>query len=166
MMKQSLCAYSIVLVLLIAPSWLLAQKASQSFSLPAGASETFVSEVAVPLSTGFARIQADPGSTAPDGFALFQYRPSGILVSETTVPATLLLTNAKFFVEIQDDVNTGVAIANPNPEPAVVSFGFQDPVIRFRGQLVGSSTFTIPPNLRLRDSSTSRHSTFRHRTLA
>jgi hypothetical protein len=77
MIKRRLSPYSIVLVFLIAPSWLLAQKSSQSFSLPAGASQTFVSEVAVPLSTGFARIQADAGSTAPDGFAFFQYRPKG-----------------------------------------------------------------------------------------
>jgi hypothetical protein len=146
MVKQRLSPYSIVLVFLIAPSWLLAQKSSQPFSLPAGASQTFVGEVAVPLSTGFARIQADAGSTAPDGFALFQYRPSGILISETTVPAMQLLTTQRFFVEIQGNVNTGVAIANPNPDPAVITFGFQDPVNRFRGQLVGTGTFTIPPN--------------------
>jgi hypothetical protein len=145
-MKQPLCAYWIVLVFLIASSGLLAQNASQSFSLPAGASETFASEVAVPLGIGFATIQADPGTTAPDGFALFQYRPNEILASETTVPATLLVTSARFFVENQGNVNTGIAIANPNPEPVVVSFGFQDPTIRFRGGLVGSGNFTMPPN--------------------
>src|SRR5262249_55686719 len=76
----------------------------------------------------------------------FQYRPGGPLISEATVPTERLVTNDTFFVEIQGNVNTGVVIANPNREPAVVSFGFQDPVIRFRGPLVGTGTFTIPPN--------------------
>jgi hypothetical protein len=43
-------------------------------------------------------------------------------------------------------VNTGVIIANPGPNTAVVSFGFQDPVIRARLALVGAGTIAIPPN--------------------
>jgi hypothetical protein len=146
MVKLPPIAYWIVLIVLTSQSRVLAQNPPQSFSLPASATESFASEITATPSTGFARIQANPGSTAPDGFALFQYRPDGPLVSEATVPTEQLVTNDNFFVEIQGNVNTGIAIANPGPNTAVVSFGFQDPVIRFRGPLVGTGTFTIPPN--------------------
>jgi hypothetical protein len=145
MVKPRLFAYWFFLVALTSHSWLLAQNQPQSFSLQPNATQSFVSGI-TPTATGFAIIQAHPPDTAPEGFVLYQYRPDGSLVSEATVPTQQLVTNDYFFVEIQGNVNTGIIVANPGPNTAVVSFGFQDPVIRARPVLVGTGTITIPPN--------------------
>jgi hypothetical protein len=146
MVKPRLFAYWFFLVALTSQSWLLAQNQPQSFSLQPNATQSFVSGITQTANTGFAIIQTHPPDTAPDGFVLYQYRPVGSLVSEATVPAQELVTNDYFFVEIQGNVNTGIIIANPGPNMAVVSFGFQDPVNRARPVLVGTGTITIPPN--------------------
>jgi hypothetical protein len=146
MIKPRACASWAALVMLTAPVWLLAQTSAHPFAIPSGATDTFISGAMVnPVNTGFATIQADEGRTAPAGFAIFDYRPNGTLVSETTVPTSPLVTSTdRFFVEIGNNVNTGVVISNPNSSAAMVSFGFQDPDVRFRGGEVGTGTLTIP----------------------
>src|SRR5262245_6863109 len=118
-----------VFVVLIASSSGLAQS-SLPFSMATGGSTTFAAEkVSGPLNTGFARIQTNPGTTVPEGFAIFQSRAGGIVLSETTVPTSPLVTDTAngFFVEVGGNLNTGVAIANPNSQAATISFRFQDP---------------------------------------
>jgi hypothetical protein len=135
-------------ILLITVS-LFAQNPQESvgFSISSGgaASFTAVSD-AGPLNIGFARILPNSGSVVPQGFELLRFRQNNVLVSETMVPASQLVSTSRFFVEVAGNVNTGVAIANPNSEPATISFGFQDPQIRFRGVLINPGAFTIPPN--------------------
>jgi hypothetical protein len=75
---------------------------------------------------GYSLIQPGPGSTAPTGVAIFGYKPSGVLVSETGVPASPPVTSARIYAETNGPVRTGIAIANPNDQPANVTFHFTD----------------------------------------
>jgi len=90
---------------------------------------------------GYASIQPDGGMTTPSGLAIFGYRPNNILVSEASVPAPPLLQFARIYAEIDGPVNTGLAIANPNNQPASISFFFTGSNGNF-----GSGTTTIPAN--------------------
>ena len=76
--------------------------------------------------TGFATVTPSAGSTTPSGVSIFGYRPGGVLVSETGVPASPLLTNGRIYAEIAGSVNTGLAIANPNGQQATISYYFTD----------------------------------------
>ena len=75
---------------------------------------------------GYSRIQPGSGSTTPAGVAIFGYRPSGVLVSETGVPASPLVTSARIYAEVNGPVRTGIAIANPNNQTANITFHFTD----------------------------------------
>ncbi len=94
------------------------------------------------LTTGYARIQADQGSPLPAGFAIFGYQQHGVLVSEASVPASPLIRSGRVFAEVNGPVNTGVAIANPNPQDVTVSFFFTDA----NGSNFGEGATSIPAN--------------------
>jgi glucose/arabinose dehydrogenase len=81
------------------------------------------------LTTGYARIQAPNriGNLGlPGGMAIFSYRQSGVLVSEASVPAAPLVSSGRIYVEFTGPVNTGIAIANPNPQPVTIDYSFTD----------------------------------------
>jgi hypothetical protein len=96
------------------------------------------------LHVGFAKVLTNPGTVQPAGFGLLELRANTTVVSEATVPASVPVLNGAFFVETNGNVTTGVAIANPNAQPATVSFDYQDPAIRFRGGGVNPGVVTIP----------------------
>ena len=75
-----------------------------------------------PAGTGYARIHADDSNTGVSGFAIFDLRQDGVLVSETSVAVTGLLTTGRVYAEINSPGTTGLAIANPNAEPAGTEF--------------------------------------------
>ena len=75
---------------------------------------------------GYGRIRADAGSTTPSGIAIIGYSPGGTLVAEAGVPASELVQEGRIFAEVNDPVNTGLAIANPNDAPATIAFYFTD----------------------------------------
>ncbi len=77
-------------------------------------------------SVGYARIQPASGSTTPAGLAIFGFRQNGILVSEAGVPASPLIRSGRIYAEVNGPVNTGLALANPNPQTANISFFFTD----------------------------------------
>src|SRR5262249_49101193 len=54
-------------------------------------------------------------------------------------PASAALQNGRILAEVNDQVNTGLAIANPNSQPATISFYFTDNSGNF-----GTGNFTIP----------------------
>jgi hypothetical protein len=93
-------------------------------------------------STGFATVTPSAGSTTPSGVSIFGYSPAGILVSETGVPASPLLTNGRIYAEVAGSVNTGLAIANPNSQQATISYYFTDAA----GTDSHNGTLTIPAN--------------------
>lgn len=94
------------------------------------------------LTAGYGRIQAGTGQSLPSGLAIFGYQQGGVLVSEASVPATRAVTSGRVFAEVESDVNTGIAFANPNNQSATVAFYFTDR----NGSNFGNGTLTIPPN--------------------
>jgi hypothetical protein len=93
------------------------------------------------MRVGYARVTADSGAM-PAGVAIFGYRHNGVLISETGVPGARPLTGGRIYAETSASVSSGVAIANPNSEPAVVSFTFTDAT----GTDVAGGSVTVPPN--------------------
>jgi hypothetical protein len=95
---------------------------------------------------GYSAILPATGSSTPTGVAIFGFRnPSNILVSETGVPATPLLTQGRIYAEIAGTLDTGVAIANPNSSPATINFSFTDAT----GAPAGSGVATIAANTQI-----------------
>src|ERR1051326_5376475 len=89
--------------------------ATQSFSLAASSvnyRETPL--LSGPIAVGYGTLQPGAGNTTPSGIAVYSYRPNGVLVSETAVPASPLRQSGRVFAESIGSVRTGIAIANPN----------------------------------------------------
>ena len=95
---------------------------------------------------GYSAIVPAAGSSTPTGVAIFGFsNSSNILVSETGVPATPLLTQGRIYAEIAGPLDTGVAIANPNSSPATINFSFTDAA----GASAGTGSTTIPANAQI-----------------
>ena len=114
---------------------------TESFSFPdLGGWSTTSSGTEETVRVGYGRISAAAGSATPSGIAIFQFRDSqGVLIAEASVPATGLIQEGRIFAEVEGPVNTGLAIANPNDETAVISFYFTDTT----GINLGSRTFEL-----------------------
>ena len=93
------------------------------------------------ITTGYARVQADQGSTTPAGVAIYGYRPGNYLVSETAVLATLPARSGRIYAEVSTSVTTGLAIANPNDQPATIDFYYTDAA----GADTGTGRITLGP---------------------
>jgi sugar lactone lactonase YvrE len=89
--------------------------------------------------TGYATMQPNSGLTTPSGVAIVGFRQNNVLVSEASTPSSSLIRAGRIYAEIDGPVNTGLAIANPNDQPATVSFYFTDS----RGDF-GSGITVIP----------------------
>jgi hypothetical protein len=94
--------------------------------------------------TGFAVIRSEAGSTTPAGIAILGRRERNVLVSETSVPATPLYRSVRIYAEVNGPVNTGIAIVNPNNQPATVTSYFTGPDGDY-----GRFTMEIPANNRI-----------------
>ncbi len=88
---------------------------------------------------GYGRIRAEAGSTTPSGIAIFGFRQGGVLIAEAGVPATEAVQEGRIFAEVRGPVNTGLAIANPNDEPATILFHFRDA----EGERFGDGQFEL-----------------------
>jgi hypothetical protein len=66
---------------------------------------------------GYGLVQLNGTNAA--GLAIFDLRQNNILVSETSVPATLPLTSGRIYAEVPGAVDAGLAIANPNNSSAI-----------------------------------------------
>jgi hypothetical protein len=97
------------------------------------------------ISTGYARIAPVSANFVLDGLAIFGSRENGALVSEASVPASAPITRGRVFAEMSAGVNIGLALANPNTQPAVISFYFTDAA----GRDLGQSSMTIAPGAQL-----------------
>jgi sugar lactone lactonase YvrE len=73
---------------------------------------------------GYAAVQPDAGSLTPAGLAILGLRQNDVLVSEAGVPASPLIQTGRIYVEVNDLVNTGLAIANPSNQLVKISFFF------------------------------------------
>jgi hypothetical protein len=124
---------------------------SQSFTIVVGAAQTIPYSVplnggmsmitqgaAGSVSVGFGSVQPFTGST-PTGLAIFGFRQNNVLVSEAGVPASPARLSGRIYAEVNGTVNTGISLANPNDQPALVSFYFTNATGDFR-----NGTTTIP----------------------
>jgi hypothetical protein len=115
---------------------------STDFSVPNRAGVSMRTDGQAPgVTTGYAIARVGSGSTSPSGLAIFSYRQGGILVSEATVPASPLLQAGRIYAESNGPTNTGIAIANPSVQNAVVSFYFTNAL----GENFGAGTTSIAP---------------------
>ena len=113
------------------------------FSLSDRSTESLITQGGDSSTTqvGYARVTNSAG-LAPSGLAIFGNRSGGVLISEAGVPAAPLLTQGRIYGESSTFVRSGLALANPNSDPAVLSFTFTDE----SGRDVYSNSATIDPN--------------------
>jgi hypothetical protein len=81
---------------------------------------------AAPIQEGYIHLKADNGSTSPVGIVLFGFENDGVVVSEAGVPPTSPARSGILFVEMDRQVHTGIALANPGDQNAIVSYSFND----------------------------------------
>ena len=93
------------------------------------------------VQAGYARVSATAG-IAPAGVAVLDYVQNGILISEAGIPSSPLLTQGRLYAQSGSGIRSGLAIANPNSDPAVITFSYVDS----SGQDAGSASTTIQPN--------------------
>jgi len=94
------------------------------------------------MTVGYARVQPNTGSTTPAGFLTFQYRQNSVLVGQASVPATATTQSGRIYAEVGGPVNTGIAIANPNPFAVNITFDFTDSA----GQSIRTGSFQLEAN--------------------
>ncbi len=111
-----------------------------SFSIPdrGSLSRTSIGMEAV-MRSGYGRIGAGARSTTPSGIAIFGFRQGGVLIAEAGVPASEPLQEGRIFAEVDGNVNTGLAIANPNNALATIGFYFTDA----GGERFGEGSFEL-----------------------
>ena len=120
---------------------LAAQTTSIQFLVNNGGADTETTAgTADTLSVGYARIQPGSSSSTPVGVAIFGLRAGGVLVSETGVPASAAISSGRIFAEVNGSIRTGLAIANPSGQDAVITFYFSDQT----RPSFGANTTTIP----------------------
>jgi len=138
--------------LYVANYWMIQQISADGFQpMPASSSPftvidrggvTVNTTASTTLNVGYATLQANRDSVNPSGVAVIQYRPAGVTVTEAAVSASPLVQSGRIYAEVSGSVNTGIAIANPNSQPATLSFMFTDAA----GVNFGAGSATIPAN--------------------
>jgi hypothetical protein len=76
------------------------------------------------LGIAYGRAEADGGSSAPGGIAIFGYRSGGVLVTEAGVPASPAMLSGRIYVDQSSFSKTGLALANPSDQDAYIRFHF------------------------------------------
>jgi trimeric autotransporter adhesin len=120
-----------------------ARQTSTTFTIADGGGVSFQTggAPAGPTAVGYASVTPDPDAQPPSGFAIFSFRQNNVLVSEAGVAGSGLIQSGRMYAEVSSTVKTGVAIANPNNQPATISFFFTDSSGDF-----GQGQTTIPAN--------------------
>lgn len=136
-----------ILVFLIVNASALAQSGTSSVSYTApdrGGTIVETAGGADTLVVGHGRVEPSAGAT-PSGVAIFGLRQNGVLVTEAGVPGMSAMLSGRTYAEVNGIINTGVAFANPNSGPAVVSFSFTDQ----NGNDSGQGSFTLDANAQI-----------------
>jgi N-acetylneuraminic acid mutarotase len=61
---------------------------------------------------GWVSLNPDPDTSTPVGSGVFGYNPGSILISESGIPAAVSTTHARVYIDLTNNHNTGIAIAN------------------------------------------------------
>ena len=115
-----------------------------NYSIPAGGSKTFVTGNASPdMHVGWIRVVPSTGAAYPAGVVIFSYKPAGVVITEAAVGASAPSSAFRLYVEKDDTIRTGFAIANPGSAVAQVTYELTD----LNGAAVGSAlTRPMGPN--------------------
>jgi len=124
-----------------------------TYSIPSRSSRVLrTSSVDSTTQSGSVRLTPAAGNNSPVGLLVFSFRKDGIVVSEAGVPALRTGNGLRLFVESFGQFQsaetgsgqTGIAITNPSPNPAVVNLEFNP----LSGSQTGltQATITIPGN--------------------
>ncbi len=83
------------------------------YSIPSGGAFRFQSD-GFPAETrrGWVKLTPDVFNSAPVASGVFGYNPGDVLYSESGIPAAGSTTHARVYVDLSDEHNTGLAIAN------------------------------------------------------
>jgi photosystem II stability/assembly factor-like uncharacterized protein len=75
-----------------------------------------------PINTkaGWVRLIPDAGVPAPIGSGVFSFNPHMVLVSESGIPTAAATTHARVYVDLSENHNTGLAIANVSSTSSTV----------------------------------------------
>ena len=124
-------SYAVICFVSAVPGPAFAQSvgSSTAFSIAQHGMVSFASSNPASITTGYASIQVPSltnGRGLPYGLTIIGDRQDGVLVSEAAVPAQALVNSSRLYVEVAGAVNTGIAIANPNTQPATITFYFTD----------------------------------------
>jgi photosystem II stability/assembly factor-like uncharacterized protein len=66
----------------------------------------------VDIKAGWVHLVPDAGTTTPVGSGIFGYNPGNVLISESGIPSASATTHARIYVDLSENHNTGLAIAN------------------------------------------------------
>src|SRR5205823_4435488 len=119
----------------------LASSQERQFVMATRGSSSATTGSTTTLTAGFAKMLTASGS-AGTGLAFISYRQSNVIVSEAAYSASAPIRSGRIYTEAGGVLNTGLAMANTNSEPAVVSFFFTDD----NGTDFGASNVTIQAN--------------------
>ena len=92
-----------------------------------------------PVNTGWVTVQSDQDLAGIATFALFD--ASGSLISEVGAPVMVPLRSMAAFAEAGNGVATGIALANPNTNPADVTLILKDSA----ANEIERTAITLPP---------------------
>jgi hypothetical protein len=73
------------------------------------------------IQTGWVRLIPDSGNPTPVGSGMFSYNPDNVLISESGIPSSISTTHARIYVDLSDNHNTGLAVANITSSPASIA---------------------------------------------
>ena len=97
------------------------------YSIPAKASRTFVTANTSPdVRVGWIRVVATAGANYPSGVLIFSYKPANVVVTEAAVAAIPTSSAFRLYVEKNNAIRTGFAIANPGAAIAQVTYELTD----------------------------------------
>jgi photosystem II stability/assembly factor-like uncharacterized protein len=115
------------------------EASSFAYRIPSGGSFRFQTNgSSANIKTGWVLLTPDPGNTAPVGSGVFSYNPDDALVSESGIPAAVSSTHARVYVDLSENHNTGLAIANPSASNADITIeAFQKDGVTIAGSSKG-----------------------------
>jgi hypothetical protein len=117
----------LILFVSLSSRWAYAQRNASSIAIPAAWAASFSTDGGLPnIATGYATFTRDGQTPLPTGQAILGFSQNGVLISETAVLGTKTMTAGWVYAEVGGSVNTGLAFANPNNQPATISFNFTD----------------------------------------
>jgi hypothetical protein len=105
------------------------------YSIPAGGAYHFQTDgSATNARAGWARLIPDASTSTPVGVGIFSYNPENVLVSESGISSATPTTHARVYVDLSNNHNTGLALANPNSDAEQISiYAYDNDGITIRG---------------------------------